>query len=213
VPGKDRQPSCQPFGYDLVNRLTGAAGNYGSLTYTYDKNGNRLTQKIGMVKTTYTYTAASDRLASFKTGTVTTTVSTNANGNITSIPPANSSTAATFAYNAANQLASVTGSPLGATFLYDAFGQRFSKANNGSVPTLFSYGQDGGLLEENDNGAITNYIYANGRPVATLAPATGKLSFIHTDHLGTPQLATDSTRMLEQSPGTIRHHASGHTSL
>jgi RHS repeat-associated protein len=75
-----------------------------------------------------------------------------------------------------------------------AFRQRFSKANNGSIPTIFSYGQDGTLLEENANGFLTDYIYANARPVATLDPASGKVSFLHTDHLGTPQLATYSAR-------------------
>ena len=184
----------QTLGYDVIDRLVSAAGAYGSLTYNYDNNGNRLSQKLGKATTKYTYTAGTNRLASITAGGVTVSVSTNANGNITSIPPANSGTPATFAYNAANQLASVTGSPLAATFVYDAFGQRFSKANPGSNPTIFSYGQDGGLLEENNNGAITDYIYANGRPVATLAPATGTLSFLHTDHLGTPQLATDSSQ-------------------
>ena len=105
----------QGFGYDVINRLTGAAGIYGNLGYTYDKNGNRLTQTVGTATTTYAYTTGTNRLASITAGGVTKPVSTNADGNITSIPPANSGTAATFSYNAANQLASVTGSPLAAS--------------------------------------------------------------------------------------------------
>jgi len=64
------------------------------------------------------------------------------------------------------------------------------KGATGSAPTIFSYAQDGNLLEENNNGVITDYVCANGVPLVTLAPATGKLNFLHTDHLGTPQLCT-----------------------
>ena len=39
----------------------------------------------------------------------------------------------------------VTGSPLAASFIYDAFGQRFSKANPGPNPSIFSYRQDRSL--------------------------------------------------------------------
>ncbi|HEY4363625.1 MAG TPA: RHS repeat-associated core domain-containing protein [Bryobacteraceae bacterium] len=35
--------NSQTFGYDILNRLTSATGPYGSPTYTYDANGNRLT--------------------------------------------------------------------------------------------------------------------------------------------------------------------------
>jgi YD repeat-containing protein len=43
----------QSLGYDALNRLTSASGAYGSLGYTYDANGNRLTE---------TSTASSDGL-------------------------------------------------------------------------------------------------------------------------------------------------------
>ena len=39
-----------------------------------------------------------------------------------------------------------------------------------------------------------NYIYLNGRPVAVQAPATGTLSYIHTDRLGTPVLVTSQAQ-------------------
>jgi RHS repeat-associated protein len=121
-------------------------------------------------------------------------VSTNANGNITSIPPANQTTAATFAYNVANRLASVTGSPTAATFLYDAFGQRFAKTSGGTSLNLFTYGQDSALLEESNSGVITDYLYADGRPIATLTPSTDAFYYLNDDRLGTPQLATDLTQ-------------------
>jgi RHS repeat-associated protein len=36
--------NSQAFGYDALDRLTSATGGYGSLAYTYDANGNRLTE-------------------------------------------------------------------------------------------------------------------------------------------------------------------------
>lgn len=51
------------------------------------------------------------------------------------------------------------------------------------------------LEETNASGAAqADYIYLNGRPIATLDPATGALYFLNDDLLGTPQVATDSTQ-------------------
>jgi RHS repeat-associated protein len=151
---------------------------------------------VGSATTLYTYIRGTNRLASFANGGPSHLVGTNANGNITNIPPANSSTFATFAYNKANRLASVTGSPVAASFVYDAFGRRFSKTNPGANPTLYTYSQDGRLIEENDNGTITDYLYADGRPISVLQPGAStanKIDYILADRLGTPQLASNST--------------------
>ena len=125
------------------------------------------------------------------------TVLTNANGNITSIPPADSVAYATFSYNNANRLASVTGSPLAATFVYDWAGQRFSKTDNGSAPSIYSYMQGGTLIAENDGGTTTDYIYADGRPIAILQPgastAVNQVNYVAADRLGTPQVVTNSS--------------------
>ena len=126
------------------------------------------------------------------------TITTNANGNITSIPPAGSTSNASFTYNNANRLASVTGSPLAATFVYDWEGKRSSKTNPGAAgPIIYSYGRDGKLLSENDNGVVTDYIYVDGRPIAVLhpgaAPSATQVSYIVADRLGTPQLASNSS--------------------
>src|SRR5580698_8319697 len=52
--------NSQTLGYDVLNRLTTAAGAYGNLSYTYDANGNRLTEASS---------AASDGLGSVATFT------------------------------------------------------------------------------------------------------------------------------------------------
>ena len=189
--------NSQTLGYDVLNRLTSASGNYGSLDWTYDKVGNVLTGTAGLLTTTYGYSSGSNRLASMTAGGVMTTVSTNANGNITSIPPANGATAATFSYNVANRLSGVTGSPTAATFVYDGFGQRYSKQDPGSNPITYSYDFAGNLLEENNNGQVTDYIYFDGRPFAMFNPGTGAVYYVHTDRLGTPQFVTDTTQTVQ----------------
>ena len=136
--------------------------------------------------------------AAYGIGTISSvaSVTTNANGNITSIPPANSTVNATFAYNNANRLASVTGSPIAATFTYDYAGQRYSKTDGGTPPTIFSYTQGGTLIAENNNGVVSDYIYADGRSIATLQPSAtpteNQVNYILTDHLGVPQLTSNT---------------------
>jgi RHS repeat-associated protein len=165
----------QALTYDPINRLTGATsgtGGYGSLAWVLDKVGNLTSHAAGTATTTYALAAGTNRLASITAGGVTTSVTTNANGNITSIPPANSSSPATFAYNVANRLSSVTGSPTAANFVYDDWGRRFSKTDVGGTTTTFAYGTGGTLLEEATGNAVTDYVYVNGRPLATFVPSS-----------------------------------------
>jgi RHS repeat-associated protein len=189
--------NSQTFGYDIINRLTSAAsgtGGYGSFSWVLDKVGNRLSQTLGATTTNYSYTSGTNRLSAIGS----TTVATNAAGNVTSIPPANSGTAATFAYNGAEQLTSVTGSPLGATFVNDFMGVRLSKQDNGSYPTYYTHGTDGALLEENNNGTIIDYIYADGRPIGMFLPTnsgqSGTMYYVHDDRIGQPQFVTNSSQ-------------------
>ncbi len=50
------------FGYDLAGRLINAAGPFGSLGFTYDKTGNRLTRTLDGVVQAYTYTTGTNKL-------------------------------------------------------------------------------------------------------------------------------------------------------
>jgi RHS repeat-associated protein len=187
----------QTLVYDVINRLTSdtfGSGGFGSLAWQYDKVGNLTSQTVNSSTTTYGYTSGSNRLASITNGG-TITVTTNGNGNITSIPPADQpGTAATFTYNVLNRLATVTGSPVGITAtVYDGFGQRYSKQDPGSNPSLYTYDLENHLIEENDNGSITDYLYNNNVLVGIWVPGTGSgaLYYVHTNQQGTPLMATD----------------------
>lgn len=124
----------------------------------------------------------------------TASVSYTANGNISGITVGGS---ATFSgsYNAANRLSSLAGASSSATAVYNGAGQRFSKTDSGSPGIYYGYGLSNELLEEQNNGTVTDYIYVNGRPIGLFIDngTSGTVYYTHTDLLGTPQLVTPST--------------------
>jgi RHS repeat-associated protein len=193
--------NTQNLGYDVLDHLTGATGNYGSLAYSYSPIGNRLTQTSGGILSNYTYAPHSNQLASIKTGAVTQTLTTTAAGNISgfSVPfgPLTSLT-----YNQDNRLATAnSGAGQLAQYAYDGFGQRIVKFGSVTGTTLYQYDRAGHLLEENDGAGTSrvDYVYLDDQPVATIQPITGKVYFLHDDRLGTPQLATDASETVQWS--------------
>jgi len=78
----------QSFSYDSLQRLNAAMGGYGSYGYSYDKDGNRLTQVLGGVTTTYGYGIGNDLLSTTSVGGVTMqTVGYTADGKMASLSP------------------------------------------------------------------------------------------------------------------------------
>jgi uncharacterized protein RhaS with RHS repeats len=53
------------------------------------------------------------------------------------------------------------------------------------------------VIAENDGGVVTDYIYADGRPIAVVQPsatiAANQVNYVTADRLGTPQLLTSSS--------------------
>jgi len=190
--------SCSgTYGYNVLNQLTSASGWWGTYAYTYDKNGNFLTNNEDGYAATYTVSPTSNRISSISVSGTSYPVSYTATGNITSytrIP----GEAITLTYNKANQLAT-TASWSSASYGYDAFGQRITKTDTGTQPTLYSYDNSGNTLEEKDNGTYYDYIWLGGRLIGTLTPSTNTLAFIHGDKLGSPVIATDKNALLSQS--------------
>jgi len=190
--------NSQSLGYDNLQRLNQASGSYGGFGFTYDGDGNQLSQTQGSTTTNYGY--GSDLLATISVGGVQTqAVGYTADGRIASLSPGIQAPAGQYitslSYNQDSRLSAVnaSGGAL-ASYTYDGFGQRLMKTASGSYGEIYQYGQDGFLLEETNVSGVAqaDYIYLNGRPVAVLNGST--LYYLHTDHLGTPQSATDSNQ-------------------
>ena len=156
------------FGYDGISRLTSA--NYGTETvsYTYDKSGNRLTQ-VSSVDGTTTYTVATDSnqltrrsLVPEDTDFATLNYSYDTEGKLTQRSEGTDSDA--FTYSFGSQLTQIQKTRAGVvsqtlSYAYDGGGQRVKVTDSGGT-RYFLY--DGGMpvLELDENKKITSsYLY------------------------------------------------------
>jgi len=167
------------YSYDALYRLTGENSD----TYSYDAIANRLSDYVGGSTTSYSYPSTSSRLSSIGANSVTTDVS----GNITA------DNQRSYTIDAAGHVAavSISGSTVG-SYIYNANNQRTSKTAS-SVTTHYVYGAGGLLYGEYDTSGnlIREYVYLNGQPLAQIDSGE-VLSYLHTDHLGTPRYATNT---------------------
>ena len=197
----------RPSHWDVIDRLTGATGSYTAESITYDSNSNRLT----FSGTSITRYANTDRMKKWGSSAVTYDLA----GNITGF-----STQA-FTYSKANRMA--TANPFGtnSTYSYDAFGNRL-KVKIGTTPFQVQiYDLAGHLLTETSTAATpveTDYVYLDDMPLSVIKPSTPTVSAIHTDRIGTPQVATSATKTVVwtcnyQPFGSCTPTASDHQNL
>jgi RHS repeat-associated protein len=177
------------YAYDLANNVSGitdsvTSGN--SQSFGYDTL-NRLTSASGAYgKLGYSYDAIGNRVSDSSTLTAPST------------PPDGLGSVSSITYTQSGRVAAVTtGSQQTAGYSYDAFGQRLVKT--GAFATTYQYDLGGHLLEEGDGQAnpLADYIYLGAEPIASVAPSTGHVYFLHDDRLGTPQVATDSNQAVQ----------------
>jgi len=180
----------QSFGYDELNRLTSATGRYGSITYTYDDVGNRLTRNANGVKETYTYVTGTNRINKITGGFNPRTFAYDGNGNITN------DGALTFVYDQNNRLIEVKeGETSKAIYTYNGLGQRVKKVTGG-VTIIYHYDLDGKLIAESlSSGTLTReYLYMGKVRVAMVDVANGNAVYQYlNDRLGTPEILTDAS--------------------
>ena len=167
----------QAFGYDDLYRLTSATGVYGSIGYTYDKVGNRLTRTENSDEESYAYYPGTNRLRTV-TGVHAELFEYDADGNTTVRTP-----------GASNPRPAITDPN---DYTYNSSGQRAMKQGTGSV--LFHYDQAGQLIAETDaaGNVIKAYVWLHGQPLAMI-DGVGAVYYFHCDHLGTPQRVTDAS--------------------
>ena len=170
------------YSYDLLDRLTTATGTGLNQSWSYDANGNRLTE-TGSTPATYTQALDSNRLTHIN-GSLTRTYTYDTAGNILGDGHT------LYTYNDAGRLSSATRYGQTTQYDYNALGQRVRKSNNNGV-RYFLYDDAGQLAGEYDaNGQlIQETVWLGNIPVATLRPAGSGVAvyYIHTDHLNTPR--------------------------
>ncbi|XPS88777.1 hypothetical protein Dvar_67960 [Desulfosarcina variabilis str. Montpellier] len=178
------------FDYDDLYRLTGAGGIYGTLSFSMDDTGNRLSRTADGVTETYAYTTGTSLLDQI-VGSGTVDITTDAAGNTTVYGNR------TLDYDQDNRLVRVQEDGITlATYVTSADGRRMMKTVDGSV-TVYHYDLEGHLIAESDGqGNLTRlYIYLNGAPLSMVVAdgETDGVYYYHNDHLGTPQRLTDVT--------------------
>jgi RHS repeat-associated protein len=178
------------YGYSLLDRLTSASKSSLSQSWTFDANGNRLTQG-GTTSTTFIIASNSNRLTT-TTGALARTYTFDSAGH-----PLSDGTRS-FTYNAAGKMATATSGGVATTYSYNALGQRVKKSNTTGTTYFVYEDTTGQLLGQYDasGNLIEEIIYLGDIPVATLMPAVGGgvgFFYIHTDHLNTPTKITRPT--------------------
>ena len=160
-------------GYDALDRLNSAGKTGQTIGYTYDANGNRLTQ-TGTQTATYTISSTNNRVASIS-GTPTRMFNYDAAGNTTA------DGTLTFTYRDNGRMSSVTSGGATTSYVLNALGQRVKKANS-SLTRLFVYDEAGHLLGEYDDAGalVQETVWMQDTPVATLrAQWRGCFAFLH----------------------------------
>jgi YD repeat-containing protein len=130
----------QSFGYDALNRLTGAAGPWGLISWSYDSAGNRRTENRAGGSTVYNYDTASNRLIS-------TTGNSVENFTYTAVGEVRTDSQATYDYSPTGMLLAANRSGMAASYLYDPDLLRVKRTvNNSTVVTV--RGAAGQVLSE-----------------------------------------------------------------
>jgi len=173
------------YGFDAASRVTGITytlGNttLGTLVYTYDKDGQRISMgsSLGQTSLPPAVASASYNADNQLTNWSGTTISSDANGNIT-----NDGTN-TYGWNARNQLNSVNAGSL----QYDPFGRRTSNL----LGTKFLYDGQGVVQELSGATPTANVLSGGLDEVFTRTDSTGARYFLR-DALGSTLALTDSS--------------------
>jgi RHS repeat-associated protein len=187
----------QTFLLDRLTRLQTATGDYGSRTYSYDKNSNRLTWYDGTLTATSHYNTGANIPGSitYSSGSTRSMTYTSAGNLATDNRGGVGSLTNTYGGRDRLEQTAVSG---GATTTYkiNALGQRVSKASGAT--THFIYDINGRLIAEADGstGATTiEYVYMEGKPLAQI-DSSGNIFYIHTDLTGAPEKITNASRTL-----------------
>ena len=197
----------QQYTYDALSRLTKQTyGSGGQQLREYDASDN-LTHNNGPWDEYTVVDPASNRVTSMGPHSY----GYDARGNRSSYYFQYDASTATYTYDAFNRLgqysrnvATTFGEPNGPngesiyhpagtwSYLYDAQDQRVGKSGPDGQ-TRYVYGAAGQLLAEYGPNGWKSYLWLGGQLVGVYSTSAG-LGFVHTDHLGRPELVTNGAQ-------------------
>jgi RHS repeat-associated protein len=180
--------NSETFGYDALSRLNSVTSSgLGNQSISLDANGDRSSYTNGGVVDSYSPDTYSNRENS---------ISGSHARSYTFDALSNTKTEAgwrgnyTYVYDGLNRLKSITGPT---AYTYDGLNNRVRKAGpNGTFNYVYS--PDGTLLGETAAGGTalsTEYIWLGTRLIGIIRG--GALYSVHSDHLGRPEVVTDSS--------------------
>jgi RHS repeat-associated protein len=206
-------PHNNSFTYDELNRLkTALNGTSQAFEYSFDNNGNRVTQKDPnnpyYPSTNYTYYAGNNRLATRVQAGGGNAYTYDGAGNVVA-KASGAFSGGTMVYISSRQIMGydgfgnmayhgIDGGVPKLQYFYNALNQRVHKFRQGSsaggepMNNVFLYSPDGLLAAESDRRASaisTVYVYLEGEIVGVVR--NNKVFTVHNDHLGRPELVTD----------------------
>ena len=169
------------YGYDALDRLTSATTSSITDGWSYDANGNRLTQ-TGTTPITFSVSSTTNRVSS-TSGSLVRSYSYDAAGH------AQAYGSYTFGYNNRGRMMSTNAAST--NYLYNALGQMIEKSGTAGT-TILMQDESGHLIGEYDGSGnlIAETIWLGDIPVATLQPnGSGGVNvfYVHTDHLNSPR--------------------------
>lgn len=149
------------LGYDTLNRLTSAAGPWGTGTLTYDGAGNITSQNLGSFNLSYAY-PTQNRLGSVS-GSRSASYSYDIYGNISA------ASGTTYQYDGVPNLRCINcASSNMVEYTYDGLGKRVTVTKS-SATTYEFYASSGDLLVEyspSQSNKLVEYMYLGGKRVA-----------------------------------------------
>ena len=181
------------YNYDLLGQLNLASSAQYTERWQQDSNYNR-TNRIGNTNAVTNYVLGQGNRLTSTTGAEAKNFSYDVLGNL--IQKTGYGGTANYTYDDFNRLKSVnTGATV--SYDYDVFNLRSRKSGNGGTIN-YIYAPDGRLLAESplsssQNGSLAkSYIWLGGQPIAVLS--NNQFYYIHNDHLGRPEVITDSNQ-------------------
>jgi len=197
----------QTFQYDQLGRLTRGTGVYGTIDYEYDAVGNRTKRTVnpGDVVHDYTYSTLNNRLATVIRPGATRAFTYDAAGNVTIDAVGGGQPTHTLGYDKTGRLRTATVGTVVTGYRLNALGERVVKDPNEAVANnevRYHYDLDGRLLGETTTPATPvhkDYIWLGDLPIVVFPDTVatpGARRYLHADHLGSPQKATDSAQTL-----------------